>query len=82
MTSETERRSGGDILRIFLSGRMLAALLMGFSSGLPLLLATGSVLQAWLKEAGVDLGTVSYTHLDVYKRQARGRARVARRWSS
>ena len=58
MTSETERRSGGDILRIFLSGRMLAALLMGFSSGLPLLLATGSVLQAWLKEAGVDLGTI------------------------
>jgi PAT family beta-lactamase induction signal transducer AmpG len=37
---------------------MLAALLMGFSSGLPLLLATGSVLQAWLKEAGVDLGTI------------------------
>lgn len=34
------------------------ALLMGFSSGLPLLLATGSVLQAWLKEAGVDLGTI------------------------
>ena len=58
MTSETERRSGGDILRLFLSGRMLTALLMGFSSGLPLLLATGSVLQAWLKEAGVDLGTI------------------------
>jgi PAT family beta-lactamase induction signal transducer AmpG len=37
---------------------MLTALLMGFSSGLPLLLATGSVLQAWLKEAGVDLGTI------------------------
>ena len=35
-------------MRLFLSGRMLAALLMGFSSGLPLLLATGSVLQAWL----------------------------------
>ena len=52
------RRSSGDILRIALSGRMLAALLMGFSSGLPLLLATGSVLQAWLKETGVDLGTI------------------------
>jgi MFS transporter, PAT family, beta-lactamase induction signal transducer AmpG len=37
---------------------MAVALLMGFSSGLPLLLATGSVLQAWLKEAGVDLGTI------------------------
>ena len=58
MPSDFPRRSGRDILRIFLSGRMLTALLMGFSSGLPLLLATGSVLQAWLKEAGVDLGTI------------------------
>ncbi|MDH4292888.1 MAG: MFS transporter, partial [Betaproteobacteria bacterium] len=33
---------------------MLVALLMGFASGLPLLL-TGSVLQAWLKDGGVDL---------------------------
>lgn len=56
--SDASRRSGRDILRIFFSGRMLTALLMGFSSGLPLLLATGSVLQAWLKEAGVDLGTI------------------------
>lgn len=46
-----------DILRVILSGRMLAAFLMGFSSGLPLLL-TGSVLQAWMTEAGVDLGTI------------------------
>lgn len=37
-----------------LSGRMLIALLMGFASGLPLLL-TGSVLQAWLKDGGIDL---------------------------
>ena len=58
MPSDSPRRSGRDILRIFMSGRMLTALLMGFSSGLPLLLATGSVLQAWLKEAGVDLGTI------------------------
>lgn len=46
-----------DTLRTIVSGRMLIALLMGFSSGLPLLL-TGSVLQAWLKEEGVDLGTI------------------------
>lgn len=39
------------------SGRMLVALLMGFSSGLPLLL-TGSVLQAWMTDEGVDLGTI------------------------
>ncbi len=30
---------------------------MGFSSGLPLLL-TGSVLQAWMTDEGVDLGTI------------------------
>jgi len=36
------------------SRRMLVALLMGFSCGLPLLLTLG-VLQAWMKEEGVDL---------------------------
>ncbi|MCW9077749.1 MAG: AmpG family muropeptide MFS transporter, partial [Gammaproteobacteria bacterium] len=36
---------------------MLVAAVMGFAAGLPLLL-TGSVLQAWMKEEGVDLGTI------------------------
>jgi MFS transporter, PAT family, beta-lactamase induction signal transducer AmpG len=36
---------------------MLIAALMGFASGLPLLL-TGSVLQAWLKDGGVDLARI------------------------
>lgn len=58
MPSETTRHSGGDIMRIFVSGRMLTALLMGFSAGLPLLLATGSVLQAWLEQVGASLGTI------------------------
>ncbi len=44
-------------VRAIFSGRMLVALLMGFSSGLPLLL-TGSVLQAWMTDEGVDLGTI------------------------
>lgn len=44
------------LLSIF-SGRMLVAFLMGFTSGLPLLL-TGSVLQAWMTESGVSLGTI------------------------
>lgn len=39
------------------SRRMAVALLMGFYSGLPLLL-TGSVLQAWMREEGVDLATI------------------------
>lgn len=49
--------SWADTLKAVFSGRMLAAFVMGFSSGLPLLL-TGSVLQAWMKEEGVDLGTI------------------------
>lgn len=46
-----------ETLKAIFSGRMLLALLMGFSSGLPLLL-TGSVLQAWLKDGGVDLARI------------------------
>ncbi|MCB5185985.1 AmpG family muropeptide MFS transporter [Methylobacillus gramineus] len=43
-----------ETLKAIVSGRMLVALMMGFSSGLPLLL-TGSTLQAWLKDSGADL---------------------------
>jgi len=43
--------------RVLFSGRMLTAFLMGFYSGLPLLL-TGSVMQAWMKESGVNLATI------------------------
>ncbi len=45
------------MLRVICSGRMLVALMMGFSCGLPLLL-TISVLQAWMKEEGVDLTVI------------------------
>ena len=45
------------IIRTIFTGRMLVALLMGFSCGLPLLL-TMSVLQAWMKEEGVDLTVI------------------------
>ncbi len=45
------------ILKIIFSGRMLVALAMGFACGLPLLL-TITVLQAWMKEAGVDLAVI------------------------
>ena len=48
------RQTWRETLQAAFSGRMLIAMLMGFSSGLPLLL-TGSVLQAWLKDGGVDL---------------------------
>lgn len=49
--------SKGIIFYTVFSKRMLIAFLMGFYSGLPLLL-TGSVLQAWMREDGVDLTTI------------------------
>jgi len=45
------------MLKVILSGRMVVALMMGFSCGLPLLL-TITVLQAWMKEEGVDLTVI------------------------
>jgi len=45
------------MLKLIFSPRMLVAFLMGFSCGVPLLL-TLSVLQAWMKETGVDLTTI------------------------
>ena len=42
------------IIKVIISRRMLVAFVMGFSAGLPLLLTMG-VLQAWMKEKGVDL---------------------------
>jgi len=45
------------VFKVLASRRMLVALVMGFASGLPLLL-TISVLQAWMKEEGVDLAVI------------------------
>ncbi|MGD8969764.1 MAG: AmpG family muropeptide MFS transporter [Desulfobacterales bacterium] len=45
------------LARVVFSRRMFVALLMGFACGLPLLL-TVSLLQAWMKEAGVDLTVI------------------------
>ena len=45
------------IIYTICSSRMLVTLLMGFSCGLPLLL-TITVLQAWMKEEGVDLTVI------------------------
>jgi PAT family beta-lactamase induction signal transducer AmpG len=45
------------MVEMIFSGRMLVALIMGFACGLPLLL-TISVLQAWMKEEGVDLTVI------------------------
>jgi MFS transporter, PAT family, beta-lactamase induction signal transducer AmpG len=45
------------IIKQIFTRRMLVALLMGFSCGLPLLL-TLSLLQAWMQEEGVDLTVI------------------------
>ena len=45
------------MLRQIFSHKMLSVLLTGFAGGVPLLLV-GSTLQAWMTEAGVDLGTI------------------------
>ena len=42
--------------------QLFAQLLLGFSSGLPLL-AIGSTLKAWLTEAGLDLSTIGFFSL-------------------
>ena len=55
----TEDKTDGEnrFLTVFFSRRMMVAMVMGFSCGLPLLL-TLSILQAWMKEAGVDLTVI------------------------
>ncbi|HJP19882.1 MAG TPA: AmpG family muropeptide MFS transporter [Nitrospinota bacterium] len=45
------------IIKAIISRRMLVSFVMGFASGLPLLL-TISVLQAWMKDEGVDLSVI------------------------
>src|SRR6202166_3345146 len=51
------RASWRDSLAVYLQRRGLIVLLLGFSSGLPLALS-GSTLLVWMRESGVDLGTI------------------------
>jgi PAT family beta-lactamase induction signal transducer AmpG len=46
-----------DALAVYLKPRVLIVMLLGFSSGLPLALS-GTTLLVWMREAGVDLGTI------------------------
>src|SRR6516225_6810314 len=55
--AETAKTSWRDGLAVYLQPRVLIVLFLGFSSGLPLALS-GSTLQVWMREAGVDLGTI------------------------
>src|ERR1700686_5806 len=51
------RTSWREGLAVYLQRRGLIVLLLGFSSGLPLALS-GSTLLVWMRESGVDLGTI------------------------
>jgi MFS transporter, PAT family, beta-lactamase induction signal transducer AmpG len=63
ITSETntdpaaKNNTWRDSLAVYLQPRVLIVLFLGFSSGLPLALS-GSTLLVWMREAGVDLGTI------------------------
>jgi PAT family beta-lactamase induction signal transducer AmpG len=53
----TARATYADMLAVYLKPRVLIVLFLGFSAGLPLALS-GSTLLIWMREAGVDLGTI------------------------
>ena len=59
VTPETAAARAGfaDTLAVYLKPRVLIVLFLGFSAGLPLALS-GSTLLWWMREAGVDLGTI------------------------
>ena len=51
------RPSIADTLAVYLQRRVLIVMFLGFSSGLPLALS-GSTLAIWMRESGVNLGTI------------------------
>src|SRR5712664_2759261 len=53
----TPRPSWRDGLAVYLQPRVLIVMFLGFSSGLPLALS-GTTLLVWMRESGVDLGTI------------------------
>lgn len=57
-----EKKQNRNIVEVILSRRMLVALIMGFSCGLPLLLTMG-VLQAWMKDENIDLTLIGLVNL-------------------
>src|SRR6202142_594495 len=55
--SAPARPSFVDALAVYLKPRVLIVMFLGFSSGLPLALS-GATLLVWMRESGVDLGTI------------------------
>src|SRR6476469_3691918 len=56
-TAPPARTSWRESMAVYLQPRVLIVLFLGFSSGLPLALS-GSTLLVWMREVGVDLGTI------------------------
>ncbi len=56
-STTTPRKSWGEAIAVYLEPRQLIILVMGFASGLPLLL-TLSTLSYWLKKVGTDLTAI------------------------
>src|SRR5213082_2088747 len=54
---ESTPSTWGDTLAVYLRPRVLIVMFLGFSSGLPLALS-GSTLQVWAAESGVNLRTI------------------------
>ena len=57
MDTAPPRPSFLDALVVYLKPRVLIVMFLGFSSGLPLALS-GATLLVWMRESGVDLGTI------------------------
>ncbi|WP_291851056.1 MFS transporter [Bradyrhizobium sp.] len=56
-SSKSATPSWREAWAVYLQPRVLIVLMLGFSSGLPLALS-GSTLQIWMRESGVELGTI------------------------
>jgi len=54
---DTTRPPLAETLSVYLQPRVLIVLFLGFSAGLPLALSASTLL-VWMREAGVDLGTI------------------------
>jgi PAT family beta-lactamase induction signal transducer AmpG len=57
MTDAPARTSIANTFAVYLQRRVLIVMFLGFSSGLPLALS-GSTLLVWMREAGINLGTI------------------------
>jgi hypothetical protein len=57
------RASLAPLAQVFASGRIAAMLGLGFASGLPLALSSGT-LQAWLTVEGIDIKTIGIFALE------------------